>query len=200
MADAIGWSEKYLGDYMCLNNGNLPGRIDREHVNRDLMTSWSSPDTDEYKTNCGVALDRRKRLVGLGIIVRNEAGEVMACCSQKLKAYISVETANAMAIHRGVQFGIDCGLNPSLVDSDETLVVKWINQGNFRDSKFGTILSDIDDLRTANSGVSFSYITSQANRAALNLAKFALRIAEGTFWIEDYPACNRSIVEDDRLG
>ncbi|KAI9185895.1 hypothetical protein LWI28_011684 [Acer negundo] len=90
----------------------------------------------------------------------NLVGEVMACSSQKVIVYNSSMFANVLAIQRGVQFGIDCGLNPKLIESDEATVIKWINLGNLRDSDVGNILSDIDVVRTANCGMRFSHIPS----------------------------------------
>ncbi|KAK0598352.1 hypothetical protein LWI29_033926 [Acer saccharum] len=91
-------------------------------------------------------------------------------------------------------------LNPKLIESDKAAVVNWINLGNFWDSDVGTILSDIDVLRTANCGMSFSHIPPQANRAALSLVKYALRSANDRFWMEDCPVCIRSIVEKEKPG
>ncbi|KAK0580217.1 hypothetical protein LWI29_038159 [Acer saccharum] len=105
--------------------------------------------------------------------------------------------ANVMAIQRGVQFGVDCGLNPNMIESDEATVVKWINLGLFRDSDFGTILSDIDVLRTTFSGMRFCHIPTQV---ALSLAKYVLCSTDDRFWMEDYPACIRSIIVAEKPG
>ncbi|KAK0588585.1 hypothetical protein LWI29_002911 [Acer saccharum] len=68
----------------------------------------------------------------------------MACSSEKLVVPKNNMAAYVMAIQRSVQFGVECGLNPCLVESDEALVVKWINLGSLRDSEFGSILLDIE--------------------------------------------------------
>ncbi|KAK0601680.1 hypothetical protein LWI29_026409 [Acer saccharum] len=96
----------------------------------------------------------------------------MACSSQRVCISNCSVIANVLAIQRGVQFGVDCCLNPKLIESDEAMVIKWINQGNFRDSDFGTILADIDVVRDAYGVMRFTYISAQANRAAQSLAKY----------------------------
>ncbi|KAK0575893.1 hypothetical protein LWI29_008847 [Acer saccharum] len=144
--EIIGWSEKYLDVYQSLNTGNMRGNSCRDRESIDRRVGWSPPDKDEYKTNCGIAVDSNSGKVGLGIIVRNSNGEVMACCSQKLNSYISKRDANALAISRDIQFGIDCGLNSRMIESNDGVIVNWINMGLNRDSNVGIILSDIDGL------------------------------------------------------
>ncbi|KAK3222493.1 hypothetical protein Dsin_009518 [Dipteronia sinensis] len=198
-SDMIGWSKKFLEDYHAID-GKHGKMMNVAQVNNGLQTGWSPPDKDLYKTNCGIALDNSNRCVGMGIIIRNSAGEVMACCSQKVEANINKNIANLIAILRGFQFGIECGLNASKIESEDAIVVNWINQGVYRDSDFGTILSDIDAMRAVVSPISFCNIPSIVHRAALGLAKNALNINDDSFWMEDYPICISNIIEKDKPG
>ncbi|KAK1569181.1 hypothetical protein Q3G72_033574 [Acer saccharum] len=102
----------------------------------------------------------------------------MACSSEKLVVPKNNMAAYVMAIQRSVQFGVECGLNPCLIESDEALVVKWINLGSLRDSEFGSILLDIEYRHDKNYSL----------------------CAEDRFWMEDYPACIRRIIESEKPG
>ncbi|KAK3206642.1 hypothetical protein Dsin_020688 [Dipteronia sinensis] len=145
LSDTIRWSEQFLEDYNSNNNGNQVGRNDMNQLNGGSNIGWSPPENDAYKTNCGTAVDTKKGRVGVGIVIRNSAGEI---------------------------------------EADDAEVIKWINSGSHRDAEFGTILSNIDVLSAEARGNSFSHTSSQANNAALKLAKYALTITEDRFWME----------------
>ncbi|KAK0584781.1 hypothetical protein LWI29_018533 [Acer saccharum] len=111
------------------------------------------------------------------------------------------ETSNHGGIvQRCLQFGLECGLNSTKIESDEATVIKWINHGLHRDTDYGMILSDIDVLKADIRGITFSHIPSSANKAVLSLAKIAMGIAEDRFWLEDFPDNIRSIIQAEKLG
>ncbi|KAK4841541.1 hypothetical protein QYF36_006108 [Acer negundo] len=62
----------------------------------------------------------------------------------KLEANMSYKAANLIAIHKGLQFGIDCGLSPHVIELDDKKVIAWVNSGSHFDSTFGAILMDIN--------------------------------------------------------
>ncbi|KAK2645175.1 hypothetical protein Ddye_020370 [Dipteronia dyeriana] len=124
----------------------------------------------------------------------------MACCSQRIEANVNKKVANLIAIKRGILFGIDCGLYPHKIESNDSDVVNWINRVVYRDSDFGTILLDIDDLRAGEFSYNFDSISTQANRSALRLAKYALDAVEDSYWMKEYPICIGSFVEAEKTG
>ncbi|KAK2660927.1 hypothetical protein Ddye_007460 [Dipteronia dyeriana] len=158
------------------------------------------PEINKYKTNCGVAIDTKKGRVGVGIIIRNSVGEVIACCSRRIDAFVNKNIANLNAIHRGILFGIECGLTPGRIESDNHNVVSWIDQGKYRDSDFGTILADIDAMREVENCFSIEVIHDQANKAALRLAKEVLGVEIDNYWMEEFPYYIPCIVEEDMPG
>ncbi|TXG66652.1 hypothetical protein EZV62_007927 [Acer yangbiense] len=74
-----------------------------------------------------------------------------------LEAHLRNRIANVMAIQRSLQFGLECGLNLTNIESDEATVIKWINLLH-RDTDYGMILSDIDVLKADIRGMRFSHI------------------------------------------
>ena len=70
----------------------------------------------------------------------------MASGSQVLKAAFSSQIAKALAIYRDISFYRECGLILSVLESDATVVVKWINEGSHLDSPSGVFLSDVKGL------------------------------------------------------
>ncbi|KAK0583040.1 hypothetical protein LWI29_032768 [Acer saccharum] len=151
-----------------------------------------------YKANCDIVVDRIVGKIGLGTVIRNSKGEVMASCAQSITANLSLKSAKLVAVWKSITFSRDYGLNPCAFELDEACVVKWIEKGGHRESVHGRILDDIDSIVDDIGEVVFCHSDRGANKVARGLANFALKSNDGTFWMEDFPNCVRILVEADR--
>ena len=124
-----------------------------------------------YKANCAALVDKAGGRTGFGVVIRNSAGKVMASCSQVIKGCLNPQAAETCAILRGMQFSIDCGLSPCVVESDAEVVIKWINGKRQFESSYGAILSDIWSLSNDMRGVSFVFARRLSNCVAHILTK-----------------------------
>ncbi|KAK0583954.1 hypothetical protein LWI29_005542 [Acer saccharum] len=149
-----------------------------------------------YKANCGAAIDRLKGKIGFGIVIRNCKGEVMASCAQSVMANLSLKSAK-QAMCKSILFSCDCGLASCSFEMDEACIVKWIVNGDYKESENGLILDDIDSLVSDLGEVIFNHTDRRANRVAQGLATFALMSNEDTFWMEDFLICVRDKVLAD---
>ncbi|TXG68158.1 hypothetical protein EZV62_003093 [Acer yangbiense] len=126
-------------------NSNI--EIRREVVSNNIRRGrWIPPEKDDYKANCDAALDQGNGTVGIGMIIRNFEGKVLAAGSIFFEGTYSIKIAKLMAILRCIQFGNDCGLRLKKIESDEATVVKWIKEGSNLDSDYGPLLSEINWL------------------------------------------------------
>ncbi|KAK3205121.1 hypothetical protein Dsin_019167 [Dipteronia sinensis] len=58
------------------------------------------------------------QLVGVGIVIRNLNGQVLASSAQKFAACFFPSVAEASAILKGLRFVVDAGLLPTVLESD----------------------------------------------------------------------------------
>ncbi|KAL5752149.1 hypothetical protein ACOSP7_022325 [Xanthoceras sorbifolium] len=91
-------------------------------------------------------MNPNKHLVGLGIILRDHSGSVLAASAQKLAAGYSVSIAEAVAVLKGLQLALDLDLLPSIVETNSLDVVTAINNPSVYLSKVGLVISDIMDV------------------------------------------------------
>ncbi|KAK1567446.1 hypothetical protein Q3G72_012368 [Acer saccharum] len=150
-----------------------------------------------YKINCSALSDLGKHRVGNGIVIRNEAGIVMPSCCQILAAAYTPLVAEIVAILRGILFSKDCGLLPCVLESDKSEAVVRSLSNNFLNTSYGSIISEIADLRSQFPGLNICAIPCSANRVARKLAYHVLNISKNTFWMEDFPLCIRGLVESE---
>ncbi|KAI9195223.1 hypothetical protein LWI28_012866 [Acer negundo] len=105
-----------------------------------------------------------------------------------------------MAIFKGILFSKDCGLAPYVLESNKAEAIARVLNNKFRNARYGTIISDIANLRSRSIDLSFCAIPCSANRVARKLAKHALDISKDSYWMEDFPFCIRGLVESDRIS
>ncbi|KAK3211119.1 hypothetical protein Dsin_015825 [Dipteronia sinensis] len=132
---------------LILLRGRLPLTIqlamtgyNRQHIR------WKAPMVGMYKLNKDAALDMRQLCVGMGLAIRDHAGNVMATSAQRIDASFTPQLAEAIAILRGLQFAIETGLFPILVESDALEVVNLVNSASEISADFGLVVCDIKDL------------------------------------------------------
>lgn len=65
---------------------------------------WIPPTEGEFKTNFDGAMFEENNNAGIGIIVRNSRGEVMAALSEKIPRPPSAEILEMLAARRAVKF------------------------------------------------------------------------------------------------
>ncbi|KAK0580997.1 hypothetical protein LWI29_008684 [Acer saccharum] len=157
--DSFGWSKDFLAA-----DGEL-GRDGPRAVVRcnRSVNCWMPPDIGGYKSNCDAMVDRSGNWVGVGIVIRGPTGEVFAYCSQIMEANFNIKVAKLVSIQKCIQFGIDCGLSPCVVESNEASVVKWISDGERKNSEYGIILADISSTIYKLNGVTFSHVQKKGS-------------------------------------
>ncbi|KAK3189428.1 hypothetical protein Dsin_028989 [Dipteronia sinensis] len=131
------------------------------------------------------------------MVIRDSAAEVLASCSQILDVNLSTKMAKLVAIHKCLQFCVDCGLVPCTFETDNASLVKWITEKDKWNSDGGTILYDISNLNSTLKRMTFCHVQKRHNKAAIELAKYAWGISEDVYWMEDFPGCIRKDIEAD---
>ena len=70
---------------------------------------WVPPGADWYKANYDVAIFDSLGYAGLGVVIRDSSGNVIAALSQKIGLLHSVDTAEALVALRALQYFVwDC--------------------------------------------------------------------------------------------
>ncbi|KAK0582866.1 hypothetical protein LWI29_030520 [Acer saccharum] len=94
----------------------------------------------------------------------------------------------------------DCGLFPCVLESDEKVAVNRVLNINLLNASYGSILSDIADLRAQSMDLPVCVVPSSANCAAQCLANLALKSLSNSFWMEEAPPCIRGLIDADMLS
>ncbi|KAK2656122.1 hypothetical protein Ddye_009174 [Dipteronia dyeriana] len=98
--DVLSWAIEYGKEYMGANEPE--GRREGSKIRK--IEKWVPPPPGGFKVNTDAALDAQEGCIGVGIIIRNEVGDVMASSAQKVLGGFSVPVAEVVAILKGMQF------------------------------------------------------------------------------------------------
>ena len=91
---------------------------------RPARVHWSPPTENLYKANFDSALFEHLGFTGLGVVVRDGRGNVLAALSQKIALPQSVEMAEALAAKRAVQLASEMSFLRVVVEGDCKRVVQ----------------------------------------------------------------------------
>ncbi|KAK2662579.1 hypothetical protein Ddye_001153 [Dipteronia dyeriana] len=152
------------------------------HV-RSVGNFWRSSEVGFFKINYNNVVYSRRGRIGIGIVVQDASGFIMASCFHVMEATFDVQLAKTAAIYKGIIFGGDCGLALYVIEFDAEVVVNWINSGNHLNSVCDIILTDFSSLMSCSDGMTINHVSRLTNQVAHKLAKNALLIAEDIYWI-----------------
>lgn len=119
-------AKEQLQDFRTLNEA-------QQEVIRQPLSSlarWEAPPPELFKVNWNVAFSQGDKQMGVGVIIRDSKGEVIAALSQPVMATYDPVSAESMATLRAVEFCKELGIHDFILEGDSLLVVKAISKSN----------------------------------------------------------------------
>ena len=93
------------------------GALPKQHI------KWNPPPSTSLKINFDGAIFRKTDEAGLGVVVRDHQGRVMASMSQKIKLPSSSDEVEALAAVRAISFALELHLPSIIVKGDSELII-----------------------------------------------------------------------------
>ena len=107
-----------------------------------LASRWSPPPENCYKINFDATLFDQLGSAGIGVVVRDYRGEVMAALSQKIALPQSVALAEARAAHRAVTFAQEMSFFCIQVEGDCLEVIRALQSREQCKTLYGHVIDD----------------------------------------------------------
>ncbi|XP_030945152.1 uncharacterized protein LOC115969601 [Quercus lobata] len=148
---------------------------------------WSPPAEGGYKANFDAAFFESSELAGIGVVVRDNSGNVMGALSQKISRPQSVEHAEALAACRAVILVKELLLSQACFEGDCQRVIQAINAGGPNRTLFGHIIEEICNFSSSLASCSFVHVRREGNKLAHALARRAVLSADTDVWVEELP-------------
>ena len=147
--------------------------------------AWQLPPSMEYKLNFDVAIFSSLEKSGIGTIIRNDKGEVMAGMFAIGSKVDTSEEAELLVCRRSIEFAVDSGFTRLEIEGDNSNVMQAISSDMANYSFLGNVVDDIRHLMSGLQWASPSKIRRGGNKVAHVLAQHARHIDYDLYWLED---------------
>ncbi|XP_059446463.1 uncharacterized protein LOC132178010 [Corylus avellana] len=101
-------------------NSKIKGVIKRDNTK---VFCWEAPKDDFVKVNWDAAVDKHRRKMGIGVIIRDSMGEVLTTLSAPKDYIIEPDIAEALVVLRAVLFCGELGFHWVILEGDALQVV-----------------------------------------------------------------------------
>ena len=160
-------------------------------------TRWSPPQVGFVKINFDGAVFSNANSSGVGAVIRNHNGVVMASCAEKLNQAYKAEEIEALAALKALQLAFDLGFQNAILEGDSLGLIKALQADDNNLSPLGLLVEDVKLVASNFVSLSYSYIKRNGNSIAHNLAKHAISIPDFQVWMEDVPSHVVSFLHSD---
>ena len=151
------------------------------------LKKWSLPPPNWYKINVDGAVFKEQGCIGVGVVIRNDKGEVMGAMSKKICLPLGAIEAEVKAVEEGVLLAWDLGLKNVVVEGDSLAVTQALNG----------VVSPAISIQKVSEGIlwwlkkfdnwKILHTRRSSNSAAHVMAKEAKSILDSVIWVEDSP-------------
>ncbi|KAK9987375.1 hypothetical protein SO802_032326 [Lithocarpus litseifolius] len=124
---------------------------------------------------------------GIGAVIRNREGEVMAALSEKIPQPSSVTLLEVLAARQAAIFIHEVGLCNSVLEGDSETVIKALQKGDKFQTAFSHLCRDTLLYVKALQSFNFSHTHRQGNCVADALANKARYCSSITVWMVSVP-------------
>ena len=154
----------------------------------EATVSWKPPSHGLYKINLDGAVFSKNKQAGAGVIIRNEAGEVIAALSKKWKCPLGALEAEAKALEVGVEFARDVGISEAEFESDSLVICNALQGLASPPSSVMNVLAGVINHLSRFRQWSITHIKRQGNVPAHLLAQHAEYVEDYVAWLEECPS------------
>ena len=107
------------------------------------QVAWSPLEAPRYKINYDATTFAEDGKAGLGVVIRNSEGLVMASLTQQIPLPATVIETKALAARRATEFALEIGLANIILEGDNETLFKALKNGDNSLAQHGHIIKDI---------------------------------------------------------
>ena len=142
-------------------------------IRQPSLLGWAAPPLGFAKVNVdGACSIDGSGIFGVGVIIRDELGSVIAALCKALPSHFSAEWIEYLALEQGILLAQELNLSHVIFESDASSVILAVSQGNV-DGPMGHFVHSFWSASSSFSCCLFHHVKRDCNRAAHVLAQVA---------------------------
>ena len=161
---------------------------------------WTPPPQGMYKVNVDVVVFMEQRCCGIGVVIRNDKGQMMGALCKKVVVPWGALKAEAKAAKTSILLAWDLGLNDIVVEGDSQLVMfalkGFVNPASVIQKVVEGSQWCLSHFKTWR----VEHIKRNNYGAAYLLARNALYVDDCVKWVEDTPPVIELQIQNDVIA
>ncbi|XP_023922274.1 uncharacterized protein LOC112033728 [Quercus suber] len=146
---------------------------------------WKPPNLNCLKVNFDGVVFRKENTARVGVIIRDEKGQIIASMAEKVPLPNSVVALKAVAAVKALNFATELGISSVVVEGDSDIVIKALLNDNISFADHRHLVEEAKLLSTLFSFCRFSHVKRQGNSATHHLTRHARHVSPQLMWMED---------------
>lgn len=191
-------AQEFLREYRATEEG--PAELGRPINSLLPAQKWLPPKENSFKANWDAACDIKHRQMSIGVIIRDEKGDVIVAYSGARGNVDQPVIAEGYALRKALELCTDLGLNKVTFEGDAQNIVKAVHNSDEDLSPYGNIIEDSKSILSIWSNWTVQYTHRNTNIIAHSLAKVALHSNVERVWIEEALISIFSCLRKDKEG
>ena len=140
-----------------------------------------------YKVNVDGAVFSAQKSSGVGVMIKDANGQVIAALSRKFNAPLGSLDVEAKAFEVGLEFARDVGIHDFIIKGDSLVLYNALCGSSTPPFVMEFVVRGILMSYGPLDRIDFSHVKRQGNKPGHLLAKHALGIADYLTWMEETP-------------
>ncbi|XP_065621858.1 uncharacterized protein LOC111993424 [Quercus suber] len=149
---------------------------------------WRASLIGFVKANFDGANSNVSRLSGVGVLIRDPDGAVLASCAEKFDQAYKAEDTEALAKLKALTFAHDLCFQNVVLEGDALSLIQVLKSHEQNLSLWGLLIEYVKVYRIKFRRLLYSHVKRNGNSVAHNLAKHAICIPDFQVWMEDVPS------------
>jgi hypothetical protein len=152
-----------------------------------LEVKWQKPEVGWCKVNTDAAFDPASGAGSVGVVIRDEQGQVIVGAARWFDLVPDVLTTEALAANEGLELTLEMGCDQVILETDcSTLKALLVTSEGMR-SSIGDICFDISELGRSFVGFRVDSVSRDANSVAHCCARMVSATERSLFWLDYIP-------------
>ena len=168
-------------------------------IETTITVSWKPPCHEHYKVNIDDAVFSNRKQVGAGVIIKDDAGDVVAALSKKWNYPLGAVEAEAKALEADVIFAKEVGIRDVEFETNSLEIYNAVHGLASSPSSVANVLAGLIKQASSFRQWKFSHTKQQGNVPAHILAQHAKFVEDYVAWLEECPSILEHVCAHDRL-
>ena len=155
---------------------------------------WSPPPHPYFKVNFDGAVFKESNSAGIGVVIRDDLGQVMTSMSESVHLPSSVDEVEALTAVRAIYFAQEVGFSSIILEGDSERVIKSLRSEKPSFASFGHLIEDAKVLIESFVNFTVSHVKRQGNSIAHKLAR---HVSDFQVWMRGDPSHLNAVIVTD---